>query len=137
MLRIDDMQKAVLVLTAWRYAKIYGQQGHLTAELIMGCIANRVKAGHGTWLEVIERIPLYAAENEIPAGFPQVWDPAFMKLLHSVEGLYDGSVPNPAKEGKYWADLRHVETDFFKEKILGNSDEHPRIVDMNSFSVFR
>ena len=115
---------------------MYGQGGHLLAELVMSCIMNRVRHGHGTLLEVIDRIPLYAAEHEIPTGTPIVWDPVFMKLLHSVEGIFDGTL-DTAKGGLYWADLRHIETEFFKEKILKNPDEHPRIVDMNSFSVFR
>ena len=97
---------------------------------------NRVKRGHGTLLEVIDRIPLYAAENEVPTGTPVVWEPTFLKLLHSVEGIFDGTL-DTAKGGIYWADLRKIETEFFKEKILKNPDEHPRIVDMNSFSVFR
>jgi hypothetical protein len=124
------------VTIGWRYGVFYGQGGHLLAEMVMSCIMNRVKRGHGTLLEVIDRIPLYAAEHEVPTGTPIVWEPTFLKLLHSVEGIFDGTL-DTAKGGIYWADLRKIETTFFKEKILGNPDEHPRIVDMNSFSVFR
>jgi hypothetical protein len=136
MLRVDDFQKSQLVLIAYKYSLMYGQGGHLLAEIIMSCIMNRVKRGWGTLLEVIDRIPMYTAENEVPTGTPLVWEPTFLKLLHSVEGIFDGTL-DTAKGGLYWADLRKVETDFFINKILANPEEHPRIVDMNSFAVFR
>ena len=115
---------------------MYGFGGHMGAEIIASCLCNRQKRGWGTHLEIIERIPLYAAEHEVPVGYPPLWEPAFMKLLHSIEGIYDTTL-DTAKGGLYWADLRKIETEFFKEKILKNPDEHPRIVDMNGFSVFR
>jgi hypothetical protein len=42
-----------------------------------------------------------------------------------------------AKGGIYWCDLRKVETEFFKEKILKDLERHPKVADMNSFAVFR
>lgn len=134
MLRQDDYQKAQLVTVGWRYGKEYG--GHLAACMIMSCLMNRVKKGWGpTVLDIIDRIPNYAATTEVPEGTPSLWEPGFIKLLHEVDGIYDGT-QDYAKGATYWADLRFVTTPFFKDKILHNP-EHPRVVEMNSLAFFR
>ncbi len=132
MLRQDDFLRAKLVETGWNYGREYG--GHLASVMIMSCLSNRVKAGWGTWLEVIANIPKYAATTEIPTGIPQMWEPGFIKLLHEVESVFDGT-QDLVKGAKYWCDMRRVETPFFQNKILGNPD-HPRTVDMNSLQFF-
>jgi len=137
MVRIDDFIKSHLVLTGWRYGQLYGQGGHLVSTLVMSCIANRQKKGWGEWFQIISSIPKYAAEIESPGGFPEVWEPSFIRLLHEVEGIYDGSVKDIACGGVYWGDLRKIETPFFKDVILGQKELHPRAVDMNSFSVWK
>ena len=133
MLRQDDYQKAQLVTVGWRYGREYG--GHLAACMIMSCIMNRVRKGWGTVLEVIDRIPAFAATTDVPTGTPSIWEPGFVKLLHEVEAIYDGT-QDYAKEATYWADLRYVTTPFFKDKILGNP-AHPRVVEMNSLAFFK
>lgn len=133
MLRQDDYQKAQLVTQGWLHGKEYG--GHLAACMVMSALMNRVKKGWGTVLEVIDNIPKFAATTEIPTGTPSMWEPGFIKLLHEVEGIYDGT-QDYVKEAVYWCDTRRVETPFFQNKILGNPD-HPRVVDMNTLSFYR
>ena len=141
MLRQDDLQKSQLVLEGWRQGLEYG--GHLASCLVMSCIANRVKRGWGTWLDVIARIPLYSAELIQPNRdvIPVIWEPNFTRLLHEVEAIYDGSRDHSKTASKtegalYWCDLRRVDTDFFKSKILGQPNQHPRIADMGSLALF-
>lgn len=136
MLRIDDYIKSQIVTTGWRYGNMYGQGGHLTACIVMSCIANRQRYGWGDYFSIIEGIPKYSAEIGTPTGFPQTWSPEFIRCLHEVEGIYDGTL-DYAKGGVYWCDLRKIETPFFKEVILGQLDLHPKVVDMNSFAVFK
>ena len=135
MLRQDDFNKSQLVLTGWRYGREYG--GHLPSLMIMGCLANRVRLGWGSWLEVIDRIPNFAAEDAVPTGTPSIWEPNFVRLLHEVDHVYDGSGQDLSKGALYWADLRRVERPWFKDNILGKADTHPRIVDCNSLVLFR
>jgi hypothetical protein len=135
MLRQDDFNKAQLVLKGWQYGREYG--GHLAPLMIMGCIANRVRLGWGSWLEVIERIPQFAAENEQPTGFPQIWEPNFVRLLHEVDNVYDGSGTDYSKGAMYWADLRKIDREWFKERILKDSTTHPRVADLNTLTLFR
>lgn len=133
MLRQDDFIKSQLVLTSWRWGREYG--GHLASCIVMSCLANRSRLGWGTWLEVLDRIPAHSASLQMPTGTPSIWEPSFVRLLHEVEGIYDGS-QDYAKGGLYWADLRFVDNPWFKEKILQHPD-HPRVVDFNSLTVFR
>lgn len=134
MLRQDDFNKSQLVLTGWRHGREYG--GHLASCMIMSCIANRVRLGWGNWLETLDRIPLYSAELVQPTGTPSIWEPQFVRLLHEVESIYDGT-QDYSKGTLYWCDLRRVETEFFKEKILAQPDQHPKLVDMNTLACFR
>jgi hypothetical protein len=141
-LKQDDYIKAKLVEIGWRYASKYGG-GHLMGQLVMWCTANRVRAGWGSWLQMIDNLPPTLAENELPPlKHPSVWDAVFVKLLHVVDGIYDGSMPDLSKGGVYWGVLGQIERPWFLEKIVQarNVDGelvHQRVVDMNSFSVWR
>jgi len=132
-LRQDDFLRSQLVLTGWRYGREYG--GWRAAAMIMSVIMNRVRLGWGTLLEVLDNIPNKAATTEIPTGWPSIWEPEFVKLLHECERIYENSI-DYSKGALYWCDLRNVSTDFFKEKILGDHDAHPRVAEMNSLCFF-
>lgn len=135
MLRQDDFQKAQLVLAAWKHGREYG--GHLASCMIMSCLANRQRVGWGNWLDIVDSIPKYSATIEQPFGTPSIWDMAFVKLLHEVEAIYDGS-QDYAKGALYWADTaKPINNPWFQEKILGDSNSHPKVVDMNSLMLFR
>jgi hypothetical protein len=134
MLRQDDYIKSQLVTAMWRWGKEYG--GHIASCMVGSCLGNRVRNGWGTWLDVIDRIYAFSAQLEMPLGTPEIWSPEFVRLLHEVEGIYDGSV-DYSKGGLYWADLRRIETHFFKEKILAHPELHPRCCDLNTLTFFK
>jgi hypothetical protein len=108
----------------------------------MHALANRVRCGHGSWLEVIENVPKYMAENELPPlKFPSVWDAAFVKLLHVVDGVYDGSMPDMAKGGLYWGDLSKIERPWFKKLVSAENPitgmrQYARVADLNGLSFW-
>lgn len=66
MLRQDDFLKSQLVLTGWLYGQQYG--GWRAAAMVMSVLMNRVRLGWGTLLDVLEKMPKYAATEEIPTG---------------------------------------------------------------------
>ena len=135
MLRQDDFQKSQLVLTGWRHGQFYG--GHLAPCMVMSCLANRQRLGWGTWLEILDSIPKYAATIEQPTGTPSIWEPNFVRLLHEVESIFDGS-RDYANGAVYWADTaKPITNPWFQEKILGNLQDHPKVGDMNSLMLFR
>lgn len=134
MLRQDDFMKSQLVLTGWRWGKQYG--GHLAACIVMSCIMNRVRLGWGSVLEVLDRLPNFAATTEMPTGTPSPWEPGFIRLLHEVEGIYDGSGEDYSKGSLYWCDSRDINTQFFRDKILADPEVHRRVADMNTLMCF-
>lgn len=135
LLRQDDLLKSQLVLAGWRHGRDYG--GHLASCMIMSCLANRQRIGWGNWLDIIESIPRYSATIEQPIGYPQIWEPSFVRLLHEVEAIFDGS-NDYAKGALYWADLaKEINNPWFKEKIIDEREMHPIIGNMNSLTVFR
>lgn len=127
--------KGQLVLYSWRYAHEYG--GPKPAQMVMSALANRVKCGQGSWLEVIDRIPKYSAEHRQPEGFPSIWDQTLVRLLHEVEAVYDSSGKDLTDGALFWCDLRRVETEWFRNTILGNPMQHPRVADFGSLTFFR
>jgi hypothetical protein len=77
------------------------------------------------------------AENELPPlVFPSVWDPAFVKLLHAVEGVMDGSAPDLTKGALYFGDLARIERSWFMEKVV-HGENHARVASMNGLNFWR
>jgi len=135
MLRQDDFRNSMVVLEAWRQGKDHGVQ---VCQMIAGCMANRERLGWGKWTAIIQSISKFSATLELPnrTAFPDLWEPNFIKLLHTVPGIIDGSAPDPACGGIYWADLAQpVTNDWFKKKVLGSSVIRIR-ANQNSFTVF-
>ena|SRR5271156_1064280 len=146
MLKIEEIQKTKLVEIGWSFGQSYGG-GHLAGQMIMHVIANRVRCGWGSWLDVIAKVPFFMAENVLPVlEFPSVWNGSFVKLLHVVDGVFDGSVPDISKGALYWADMNRIERPFFKSKIVDPIKEdgpqagmrqHPVVANMNSLAFFK
>jgi hypothetical protein len=136
MLRQDDFIKAHLLTFAYNYTKEYG--GHLAACMVMGALANRVRKGWGSWLEVIENAPKYAAEkNPLQIKLPSLWDANFVRLLTEVEGIYDGSAKDLSCGAVYFCDTRRIENDWFLLNIIRDPEEHPNVAGMNSLNFYK
>lgn len=142
MLTADQFLKGKLVEMAWRFGSSYNC-GYLGGVMIMNCLANRFRLGWGSWLDVLAHVPNFMAESEIPElKLTSVWEPNFVKLLHAVDGVFDGSAVDTTKGALYWADLNKIERDWFKKKVVDATREdglraHPIVGNMNSFSVFK
>lgn len=138
MLRQDDYVKALIVTECWRQGKDFGNSQ--VALMVMGCLANRQRLGWGTWLDILKGVSKFSATLELPNRdvFPDVWEPSFVKLLHSVDAVYDGSIGDPAMGGLYWADLSKgragVTNPWFQEKIL---DVRTPCANQGPFTIFR
>jgi hypothetical protein len=144
LLKQDDYIKGRLVALGWQFSKSYIGAGHIAGEMIMHAISNRVKVGWGSWLQIVDRVPMFMAENELPPlEHPSVWDAGFVKLLHAVDGVYDNSMPDKSKGALYWCDLAKIEKPWFKEKIVDALEpstglrRHPIIANMNGLCFFR
>ena len=153
MLQQDNFVKSQLVSYGWRYGQLYGG-GHLAGTLVMQALANRVRRGFGSWLQVLESVPLYMAEHEMPPlKYPSLWEPNFVKLLHAVEGIYSGSATDmtlgatmidnkPRTGGLYFGLLNKIERPWFKTQIIDAINPlnglrlHNRVADLNCLSFW-
>lgn len=146
MLKQDDYVKGRLVEMGWRFGQSYAG-GHVAGEMVMQTIANRVRVGWGSWLQIIDRIPVFMAEKELPKlEHPSIWEPNFVKLLHVVDGVFDGSIPDKSKGALYWGDLARIEQPWFLEKIVQAKKEnfegveipaHQRVATLNGLSFWQ
>jgi hypothetical protein len=143
MLKHDDFVKGQLVAMGWRFGQVYGG-GPLAGQMVMSSLANRVRAGWGSWLDVLERVPQTMAESELPPlKFPSVWEPSFVKLLHAVDSIYEYSLSDMTHGGLFWCDLNNIGRPWFQEKIIAPIQEltglrqHPAVANMNSLTFFR
>lgn len=136
MLRNDDFIKSQLLLRAWQEGKEYG--GHLASMMIMSTIMNRVRLGWGNHLDVLVSIPKYSATLKQPDNvLPNLWDANFTRLLHEVDSIFDGSAKDLSAGALFWADLRNVDNDWFKQNILQKPEIHTRVADFNSLTFFK
>ena len=153
MLQQDAFIKSQLVSYGWRYGQLYGG-GHLAGTLVMQALANRVRRGFGSWLQVLESVPNYMAEHEMPPlKYPSLWEPNFVKLLHAVEGIYSGSATDmtlgatmidnkPRTGGLYFGLLNKIERPWFKTQIIDAINPlnglrlHNRVADLNCLSFW-
>jgi hypothetical protein len=146
MLRFEDLQQSQLVAMGWRFGQSYSG-GYVAAQMVMSTIANRVRSGWGNWFDVLHKIPNFMAEKELPPlEFPTVWDGSFVKLLHVVGGVFEGSATDLSKGALYWGDLNRLERPWFKTNIVdaikadgpqAGLRQHPRVADINSLSFWR
>jgi hypothetical protein len=140
MVRQDDYVKALVVTECWRQGKDFGN--HQIPTIIAGCLANRVRLGWGSWLDVLKKIPNFSAVLVQPNRdlLPDIWEPNFVKLLHNIDGIYDGSIADPAMGGIYWADLSKgkagITNQWFQEKII-DSPAHLPCANQGPFTIFR
>lgn len=137
MLRSEHFVKSQLALAAWREAHHYGGSNPM---IMVACgLANRVRAGWGSWLQVIDQIPVFSAVNldEQPTGQPDLMDPNVVHLLQAIDGIYDGNAQDLAAGGLYFCDLGKVTRLWFRENIMQKPHEHPRAAVSVAFQFYK
>jgi hypothetical protein len=124
----------------WTNQKIKGDDaygGYIPCLMVAGTILNRTRCGWGSILEVISRIPKFAAEDEPPIIYPSIWEPSFIRLLHELPSQQDGSGTDYSKGALYWCDSRRITKDWFRTNILEQKDIHPCVANMNTLMLFK
>lgn len=129
----DNFIKALLVERVWKEDHQNSINGLKCAAFL---IRNRVNAGWGGWLQMIQRWEDYAGNVSGPfPNYPNGNDPLFRAILTGIDAIYDGSevdkitqAENPITKkmtiALYMADLNKPLTPFFKERILADKENH-------------
>lgn len=106
-------------------------------------LKNRVDAGWhgGDWKKVIETAPDYVGtvQQNPPEVDPR--DVLFRKILLGIDDVYygiadDGDVNHDDYKALYYAELHNVNREWFKETILSDLENHPRIAKVGQFDFF-
>jgi spore germination cell wall hydrolase CwlJ-like protein len=135
----DAFITAQLPLFAWQRGQTNSQSGMLAAAFV---IRNRVRAGWygGAWLDVIANDHLVSANDDSVLDdrfFPDTREPAFRRLLQSVDSIFDGSEEDPMTKGAlYFAELNNVTREWFKTNIIARQEEHWRIAQVGTLTLF-
>lgn len=131
--RFEQLVKAELALTAWRYGKKHGLPG---MSMIAQCIANRFKSGWGSFLQVIESLPKYSGTVEQPkTEYPAPWDRDFLSLLVAMDGIVDGTAKDTTNESLYFADTTTIDREWFLTNVSRNP-ERRRVADCQGVLTF-
>ena len=138
----ENFIKAKLVQFAVNEAFRYG--GFYVMCAVAQVLANRVKAGWGEWNTVIDTAGDYRGTILDP---PQVdvRDPMFRRMLTMVDDIYSGTADDTNvniedDRGKllalYYADLNTLNREWFRENVLRERMEHPRLATVGPLTFF-
>jgi hypothetical protein len=125
---------AQLALIAWREAHQYG--GHRAMTMVAHAVANRFRKHWGTWEWIFDNHSKFSAKNadELTVGWPHPMDVAWSRLLSEVDGILEGTSPDPTNPNRtpdggavYWGDLNGITREWFQTNILGKPEEHKRV----------
>lgn len=147
---VDSFVKSQLALQCWRNAP--AGKAFSSLQCLAFIVRNRVKAGWmgGDWMAVIANDPAYSAYgangHHYAAGgnpavlesFPDLRDDVFQRFLWEVDRIYDGSRGDPMTEGAlWWAELDKITRPWFLEHIARLPEQHPRVAQVASLTLWR
>ena len=150
-----------LSLLAWREGKRLSPGCRPAYLGIAQIIRNRVESGwlNGDWLKIIEEVPLHSA-NDIAdmdwRSLPDIYDKDFRWLHSQVSMVYDRTLPDAVtssastiwaahqsnaprpqpRKGLFYANLQIPVREWFKDRILGNLADHPRLAEAGTITFF-
>jgi hypothetical protein len=142
-LTFENYIKARLV--SFVIAEGYRYGGTDTMLAIAQVIKNRVEAGWGDWLTVIETAPQYAGTVHAPQPPIEPRDLTFRKLLAEIDNVYYGTADDSAvnvegEDGKavslYYCEMHNLNRDWFRQNVTANLQEHPRIAQVSQLTFF-
>jgi hypothetical protein len=118
----------------------YHEGSSIVVLAIAQVLKNRVDAGWGDWMQVIEAAPTYVGTvRDKPKVNPQ--DVLFRKILIGVDDIYygiadDGDVNNDEYKSLYYAELHNVNRAWFMDNVLSDLESHPRIAKVGQLDFF-
>jgi hypothetical protein len=141
----ENYIKAQLVRFACEEAYHYG--GTTSVMAVAQVIANRVAAGWngGEWLDVIDEARK-SAGTEAPRGRKINWrDTNFRHILSGIEEIYHGTADDTSVNMEcddgiavslYYCELHNVTNQWFKDNVLADLPNHPRIATVGQLTFF-
>ena len=144
----ETFLKAKIVDVCWREAS---QEGGCVAMLAVACVlANRVTAGWGDWMTVLQTVdrksaPDPWAERE-DARTMDLSDDDLNTLFREVEDIFHGVYADDITAGMdgagrpvralYWCFVDRSISQWFTENIIRRPEDHPRIAQQGMMQLF-
>lgn len=140
-----DVDRVMLALYAVREA---GERASLEQmKAICYCLRNRVRAGWGEWMAVIDAAGETAAHEPAPHAAIDVSSRTYQRLLRDVDDIYFGhsglkeygdegggdletSLCAKGREGLYWCFLNRPVLERFAATIVRDQENHANIATM-------
>lgn len=132
----DNFIKAQVVTFAYHEAKTCG--GFASMLAVATILRNRVKAGWGDWLSVLNNAHRHAA-HELTGGAIDLGDEYLRRVLMVIDDVYQGNEPDTATEGGlYYIDtLRPAPRKWFIDNIIQHPTQHPRVAQVGMLHIYR
>lgn len=149
-----DTVVTCLALHAWREGNRLAPGSRSAMAGIAHIIGNRVLAGmwDGDWMKVLAHAHETAAhEPELDFSYPDVWNPDWRWLEPEVTRIYENRRPDDVtcsantmqagfpggnRTGLFYCNLELPLRAWFKEKILGDPENHPRTAECHPLVFF-
>jgi len=133
---IDNFIKGQLAAFAWREAHHHGGLDNMRAVAFV--IRNRVQAGWngGDWMAVLNHHGTIAAHiNEAP--YPDLRNPYFRLLLQAIDDIYHNNANDELTLGAFfYAELGKIDSQWFIQNIVRDSEHHGRIAVVGPVTFF-
>lgn len=117
---LSDYEKALLAIVIFREARSDGVDGMAAVGSV---VANRVKAGWGSWASVITKRNQFSSISVIGDSQTVVYPGDDVMLFNLAESIYFGDIPDPTKGSLYYANEANVTSQWYKDNIM--TDAHP------------
>lgn len=104
-------------------------------------LKNRVDAGWGEWIQVIENAPNYVGTIQPHRPKVEPHEVLFRKILLGIDDIYygiadDGDVNNDEYKSLYYAELHNINRKWFIDNITSDLENHPRVAKVGQFDFF-
>lgn len=137
----ENFIKAKLVQLAAREAYHHGGTNGMCA--VAQVIYNRVQAGWGEWLAVIDSADRYTGTVTEGVKFDPK-DMTFRRMLVLIDDIYYGTAESHVNidtergiaKSLYYANLNDLNRPWFRENILSDRDAHPVLATVGPLSFF-
>jgi hypothetical protein len=150
----NDSQKALLVHFAVREVGATG--GLEQMKVVCYCLRNRVRAGWGDWMEVMEHADEASAHDAGPRSYIDPQNRNYQMLLQAIDDLYyaqpqtenwNGVKIDQDAQGEtlesavgtalYWRFLKRPLRPWFQANIVDQKAEHPERTSMGLMILYK
>lgn len=133
----EQFIKAQLAALAHREAAHLGGIDNMAAVVFV--MRNRQRAGWfgGDWMAIIQNT---AAASAViyPESAPNLRDVNFRLLLQMIDDIYSGMAPDRMTMGAlYYCELNRVENAWFRDNVVRDPENHPRVANVGQVAFFK